>query len=159
MSAPYAGPPIAIRSTHSDFRAEQRADIHTCTPSKTGSCPIPAGETQRSENSSDGAISLTHAKRLRWLKESAQRLSDEAKYDVLVLRSVHVVAKLVGGQPELGFEADVCGGRRGIRSASHGSGRIYRALGIRATPNSEIYEFSRNQYLSSPAPSFFQVAA
>ena len=37
---------------------------------------------------------------------------DEAEDDVLVLRRVHVVAELVGGEPELGLEAD--GGGRGV---------------------------------------------
>ena len=32
---------------------------------------------------------------------------DEAEDDVLVFRRVHVVAQLVGGEPELGFEAEV----------------------------------------------------
>jgi hypothetical protein len=31
--------------------------------------------------------------------------------DVLVLRSVHIVAEFVGGQPELGFKAKVSGCR------------------------------------------------
>jgi len=35
---------------------------------------------------------------------------DEAEDDVLVFRRVHVVAELVGGEPELGFEAEVGGG-------------------------------------------------
>jgi hypothetical protein len=35
---------------------------------------------------------------------------DEAEDDVLVLRRVHVVAQLVGGEPELGLEAEVGGG-------------------------------------------------
>jgi hypothetical protein len=32
---------------------------------------------------------------------------DEAEDDVLVFRRVHVVAQLVGGEPELGLEAEV----------------------------------------------------
>ena len=32
---------------------------------------------------------------------------DQAEDDVLVFRRVHVVAELVGGEPELGFEAEV----------------------------------------------------
>ncbi len=39
---------------------------------------------------------------------------DEAEDDVLVFRRVHVVAQLVGGEPELGLEAEI--GRR-IRSS------------------------------------------
>ena len=42
---------------------------------------------------------------------------DEAEDDVLVFRRVHVVAELVGGEPELGLEADGGGGlgsRRGF---------------------------------------------
>ena len=35
---------------------------------------------------------------------------DEAEDDVLVFRGVHVVAELVGGEPELGLEAEVGGG-------------------------------------------------
>ena len=35
---------------------------------------------------------------------------DEAEDHMLVLRRIHVVAQLVGGEPELGFEADVGGG-------------------------------------------------
>ena len=35
---------------------------------------------------------------------------DEAEDDVLVFRRVHVVAQLVGGEPELGLEAEVGGG-------------------------------------------------
>ena len=35
---------------------------------------------------------------------------DEAEDDVLVFGRVHVVAQLVGGEPELGFKADVGGG-------------------------------------------------
>ena len=35
---------------------------------------------------------------------------DEAEDNVLVFSRVHVVAQLVGGEPELGFEADVGGG-------------------------------------------------
>ncbi len=35
---------------------------------------------------------------------------DEAENDVLVFRSVHVVAQLVGGEPELGLEAELGGG-------------------------------------------------
>ena len=35
---------------------------------------------------------------------------DEAEDDVLVFGRVHVVAQLVSGEPELGFEADVGGG-------------------------------------------------
>ena len=38
---------------------------------------------------------------------------DEAEDDVLVFRRVHVVAELVGGEPELGLEAD--GGGAGVR--------------------------------------------
>ncbi len=38
---------------------------------------------------------------------------DEAEDDVLVLRSVHVAAELVGGEPELGFETERGGGRGG----------------------------------------------
>ena len=34
---------------------------------------------------------------------------DEAEDDVLVFRRVHVVAELVGGEPELGLKADVGG--------------------------------------------------
>ncbi len=34
---------------------------------------------------------------------------DEAEDDVLVFRRVHVVAELVGGEPELGLEAEVGG--------------------------------------------------
>ena len=32
---------------------------------------------------------------------------DQAEDDMLVFRSVHVVAQLVGGEPELGFKAEV----------------------------------------------------
>ena len=48
---------------------------------------------------------------------------DEAEDDVLVFRRVHVVAQLVGGEPELGLEADGGGGlgRRGGFSAGHGT--------------------------------------
>ena len=50
---------------------------------------------------------------------------DQAQDDVFVLRRVHVVAELVGGQPELGFETDV-GGRLGAGDggllAGHGRG-------------------------------------
>jgi hypothetical protein len=35
---------------------------------------------------------------------------DEAEDDVLVFRRVHVVAELVGGEPEFGLEAEVGGG-------------------------------------------------
>ena len=35
---------------------------------------------------------------------------DQAEDDVLVFRRIHVVAKLVGREPEFGFEADVSGG-------------------------------------------------
>lgn len=35
---------------------------------------------------------------------------DEAEDDVLVFRRVHVVAELVGGEPELSLEADGSGG-------------------------------------------------
>jgi hypothetical protein len=35
---------------------------------------------------------------------------DQAEDDVLVLRRVHVVAELVGGEPELGLEAEVGAG-------------------------------------------------
>ena len=35
---------------------------------------------------------------------------DQAQDDMLVFRRVHVVAQLVGGEPEFGFEADVGGG-------------------------------------------------
>jgi hypothetical protein len=35
---------------------------------------------------------------------------DEAEDDVLVLRRVHVIAELVGGEPELGLEAEIGGG-------------------------------------------------
>jgi hypothetical protein len=35
---------------------------------------------------------------------------DEAEDNVLVFRRVHVVAELVGGEPELGLEADGGGG-------------------------------------------------
>ena len=38
---------------------------------------------------------------------------DQAEDDVLVLRRVHVVAQLVGGEPELGLEAEVGGVVRG----------------------------------------------
>ncbi len=46
---------------------------------------------------------------------------DEAEDDVLVFRRVHVVAQLVGGEPELGLEAEVGGGvvLRGGASARH----------------------------------------
>ncbi len=46
---------------------------------------------------------------------------DQAEDDVLVFRRVHVVAELVGGEPELGFEAEVGGGVFGAfrSSASH----------------------------------------
>ena len=58
---------------------------------------------------------------------------DEAEDDVLVLSRIHVVAELVGGEPELGLEAEVgggiLGGRLGFRRAWHedresGKGRI-----------------------------------
>ena len=45
---------------------------------------------------------------------------DEAEDDVLVFRRVHVVAQLVGGEPELGLEAD--GGGAGIRAVGFGAG-------------------------------------
>jgi hypothetical protein len=35
---------------------------------------------------------------------------DEAEHDVLVFRRVHVVPQLVGGEPELGLEAESGGG-------------------------------------------------
>ena len=49
---------------------------------------------------------------------------DEAEDDVLVFRRVHVVAQLVGGEPELGLEAD--GGRAGVAGwfAGHGQGSV-----------------------------------
>jgi hypothetical protein len=39
---------------------------------------------------------------------------DEAEDDVLVLRRVHVVAELIGGEPKLLFKAEVCGGFGGF---------------------------------------------
>ena len=52
---------------------------------------------------------------------------DQPQDDVLVFRSVHVVAQLVGSEPELGFEAD--GGSGGFGSligggfpSGHGKG-------------------------------------
>ncbi len=50
---------------------------------------------------------------------------DEAEDDVLVLRRVHVVAELVGGEPELGFEAKGVGtvfGRGGTGARHCGGG-------------------------------------
>ena len=46
---------------------------------------------------------------------------DQAEDDVLVFRRVHVVAELVGGEPELGLEAEVGGGvvLRGGAGAGH----------------------------------------
>ncbi len=38
----------------------------------------------------------------------------QAEHDVLVLGGVHVVAQLVGGEPELGFEANRGGGLFGL---------------------------------------------
>ena len=35
---------------------------------------------------------------------------DQAEDDVLVLGRVHVATELVGGEPKLGFKADVSGG-------------------------------------------------
>jgi hypothetical protein len=58
---------------------------------------------------------------------------DEAEDDVLVFRRVHVVAELVGGEPELGLEAD--GGRglggSGGFGASHGRSFIACGIGCR----------------------------
>ena len=46
---------------------------------------------------------------------------DQAEDDVLVLRRVHVVAQLVRGEPELGFEAEIGGGVFVLRGgAGHG---------------------------------------
>ena len=45
---------------------------------------------------------------------------DEAEDDVLVFRRVHVVAQLIGGEPELGFEADGGGGLSGGVGCSAG---------------------------------------
>ena len=48
---------------------------------------------------------------------------NQAKDDVLVFRRVHVVAQLVGGEPELGFKAEVGGGvgrRSGFRGFCFG---------------------------------------
>ena len=47
---------------------------------------------------------------------------DEAEDDVLIFRRVHVVAELVGGEPELGLEAD-------------GGGGVFRAVGFCAGHN------------------------
>ena len=46
---------------------------------------------------------------------------DEAEDDVLVFRRVHVVAQLVGREPELGLEAD--GGGGGGGGVAFGFGR------------------------------------
>jgi hypothetical protein len=47
---------------------------------------------------------------------------DEAEDDVLVFRRVHVVAELVGGEPELGFKSEVSAGFLGflLLGTSHG---------------------------------------
>ena len=47
---------------------------------------------------------------------------DEAEDDVLVFRRVHVVAQLVGGEPELGLEAGIGGGV--FRSVEFGAGHL-----------------------------------
>ncbi len=60
---------------------------------------------------------------------------DEAEYDVLVFRRIHVVAELVGGEPELGLEAEVCGrifGSCGF--TGHKSGFKRRVGHLRAYP-------------------------
>jgi len=64
---------------------------------------------------------------------------DEAEDDVLVFRRVHVVAQLVGGEPERGLEADGgggLGGGSGRFSAGHeGSQVCWRALTYRPGTN------------------------
>jgi hypothetical protein len=55
---------------------------------------------------------------------------DEAENDVLVFRRVHVVAELVGGEPELGFKAQVGGGVGFLGFGCFGHGAIY-LLGMR----------------------------
>jgi hypothetical protein len=47
---------------------------------------------------------------------------NEAEDDVLVFRRVHVVAELVGGEPELGLEAEVGGGVFGSGLGFGGAG-------------------------------------
>lgn len=74
---------------------------------------------------------------------------DQPEHDVLVLGRLHVVAQLVGGEPELGLEAEIGGGVRrrfrfrfnhevsslsrsqirGVRSAYHGDRRSSRETG------------------------------
>jgi len=46
---------------------------------------------------------------------------NQTQNDVLVFRSVHIVAELVGGQPELGFKSD--GGGRGVLRRGFSFGR------------------------------------
>ena len=61
---------------------------------------------------------------------------DEAEDDVLVFGRVHVGAQLVGGEPELGFEAEIRGGILGIvrSSARHGHPRSQRICGAAMFP-------------------------
>jgi len=49
---------------------------------------------------------------------------DEAEDDVLVFRRVHVIAELIGGEPELGLKAEIGGGvfGRGFRRGLAGAG-------------------------------------
>jgi hypothetical protein len=47
---------------------------------------------------------------------------DQAEDDVLVLRRIHVVAELVGSEPELGLEADIGGGVANGRLGRTGHG-------------------------------------
>ena len=55
---------------------------------------------------------------------------DQAEDDVLVFRRVHVVAELVGGSPELGFEAEVGGaGTRGRGGFRFGHGGWLKTAG------------------------------
>ena len=49
---------------------------------------------------------------------------DEAENDVLVFRRVHVGAQLVGGEPKLGFEAEVGGEVVLRRGAGTGYGGV-----------------------------------
>lgn len=59
---------------------------------------------------------------------------DEAEDDVLVFGRVHVAAQLVGGEPELGFEAEVCSGvvLRGGAGAGHEMGKFLAGLEMKS---------------------------
>ena len=79
---------------------------------------------------------------------------DEAEDDVLVFRRVHVVAQLVGGEPELGLEADCGGGLRrmlGLGAGHHQYMTVFGKSGTHSGMDASISTARRHGHARAAA--------